>query len=208
MPNQTPYTEIAEGQWAFFVCRLQISVVVRGVHWPSASLGDRTTTDFCFGGASMKEIPLTNGQIALVDDGDYERVRRITWCASPAKYTTYARSTGTRETGGKSVKLHRFILNAPTGMDVDHRDQNGLNCQRRNLRVCSRAQNSMNRRTQNHSSDYKGVTLLRRWSKWRATIKVDGKKIHIGYFSNPKAAAQAYDAKARELFGEFARTNF
>lgn len=156
------------------------------------------------------EIPLTQDKVALIDAADYERVSSFKWIASKHQKTYYATST----TGGphqfrKQIALHRLILDAPSGTQVDHIDHNGLNCQRYNLRLCNESQNGANRiRNLNNTSGYKGVTWNKRRKKWHGKTKHEGSYIHLGFFNTAEEAAYAYDAKVRELFGEFALTNF
>lgn len=110
------------------------------------------------------------------------------------------------------IILHRVIMERVLGRPlasnelVDHRDMNGLNCSRENLRLATNQQNQANRPAQkNNKSGYKGVFWYKRANKWRAVIKLDGKQIHLGLFSNPEDAYKAYLEKAKELFGEYAR---
>lgn len=106
--------------------------------------------------------------------------------------------------------MHREIMRAPEGVLVDHRDGDGLHNWRENLRNCTDAQNKMNRKviSANNTSGYKGVSWSKKKRKWIAQSMINKKHIFIGHFSTPEEAARAYDEKARELFGEFARTNF
>lgn len=152
----------------------------------------------------MKKIALTKGKFALVDDADYDRVRRYRWCL----FGDYAY----RKEGTENVAMHRFILGLPNrvrdGVYVDHRDGNKLNNQRSNLRLATKAQNSMNRPAQsNNKSGFRGVCLASWGGKWKASIYHERRHLHIGYFYRIEEAAAAYDAKAIELFGEYARTN-
>lgn len=154
----------------------------------------------------MKQIELTQGQVALVDDDDFERVTAAgPWCAYKC-----ANKQGDAFYAAKwpSVQLHRLIMDAPDGVEVDHKDGNGLNCQRANLRLATRSQNQWNRGKQaNNTSGYKGVYWHKQRDKWHAQIAVNGKRVHLGYFATAEAAAAAYDNAARELHGAFARTN-
>lgn len=105
--------------------------------------------------------------------------------------------------------LHRFLMGLPKGdgYKVDHRNGDGLDCRRENMRVATHAQNMQNRKVQsNNTSGFRGVT----WNqgKWAAVIKVLGRNVQLGRFADPKEAALAFDAKACEVRGEFARTNF
>lgn len=155
----------------------------------------------------MKQILLTQNKAALVDDEDYDRVRVFKWHAyrDPDSGTWYAASWQS----GQKIKLHRFVLGLRYGeaLEVDHRDSNGLNNLKTNLRKASHAENMRNRSIQrNNTSGFKGVCRDR--LKWKAYIKSNGKMLHLGVFLKPEDAANAYDVKARQLYGEFARLNF
>jgi len=106
-----------------------------------------------------------------------------------------------------TIRMHRFILSAKAGDLVDHRDGDGLNNQKVNLRLATTAQNGRNqRRRADNRSGFKGVKA--NGSKWMARIRANNQRIFIGNFSTKEDAARAYDAVARLLFGEFARLNF
>lgn len=160
----------------------------------------------------MKEIPLTQGKVALVDDADAAIVAPYKWYASRHRGTFYART----DTGGRLVRrrlaMHRVILGlgAGDGREVDHINGNGLDNRRANLRICTHAENLRNRGPQrNNRSGYKGVSLHPD-GKWTAHISINGSRNvrYLGLFSTPEDAARAYDAAARDLFGEYARLNF
>jgi hypothetical protein len=154
----------------------------------------------------MKEIQLTQGQFALVDDIDYKHFNQWKWHAQKKGSTYYAvRTEGS--VFKKRFIMHREIVNAPKGMDVDHHNGNGLDNRRANLRICTRAQNLSNRYNKNVSG-YKGVVWQEHARKYKAQITRNSKVAHLGYFDNPIEAAQAYDRAAKEYFGEFAKTNF
>jgi AP2 domain-containing protein/HNH endonuclease len=107
---------------------------------------------------------------------------------------------------GKLQRLHRVILEAVAGESIDHRNMNGLDCRRENLRKCSAGQNMMNRKVHsNTTSGFKGVS--RRGSKWRAYINVNKKRSWLGNYDTAEDAAQAYDTACKILHGEFARPN-
>lgn len=153
----------------------------------------------------MQEIPLTRGKVAFVDDEDYERVIAL------GKWSAFTKDGGKLwyvhcRSRGKNVLLHRFILNFPS-LPIDHADRDGLNNQKSNLRACSRAENNRNR-IGTSACGFKGVHFCRPTKRWRAVIWKDYKRIHLGRFDTPSAAAKAYDAAAIEFHGEFARTNF
>ena len=157
----------------------------------------------------MKEIPLTQGQVALVDDEDFNRVSVFKWLASRNRRTFYARRFF-REPGGscKSISLHRFILAPLPGFQVDHISGNGLDCRRANLRLVDQSENGVNRRPElGCSSRYKGVSWDSEKQRWRPVIKVHGKRIRLGSFKSELEAARAYDEAAKNAFGEFARLN-
>lgn len=154
----------------------------------------------------MKEISLTRGKVALVDDDDYEWLIAFKWHAIGSdKYGWYAACI----ISGSTVEMHRFIMGRPEGMEVDHADRNSLNNTRRNLRVVTHAQNVRNRRIQqNNKSGFRGVYLHQRDGRWIAQIKFNGKYVYLGCFRNAVDAAKAYDSKAVEVYGEFAQPNF
>jgi|SRR5215469_15056640 len=167
------------------------------------------------GGVLMKEIALSQGKVALVDDEDYARVSAFKWCASVGRHTWYAlrRIKGTGQPG-ITQKLHQFLLDRK---HVDHINGNGLDCRRSNLRPSTVSQNAFNRGKNKHynTSGFKGVTIKRAGQQRRkitayvATIKANrSSTIYLGIYSTADAAARAYDCAARRLHGEFARLNF
>ena len=164
----------------------------------------------------MKEIPLTRGLVAIVDDEDFEWLNQWKWCARRRldERTQYAgRQTPdpTRRAKQRMVFMHRLIVECPDGMVVDHINGNGLDNRRSNLRICTHAENLRNRGgNRGSTSKYKGVSRCAgsRSNPWQALIESNRKKYLLGYFPTEEAAARAYDAKALELHGAFARTNF
>lgn len=149
----------------------------------------------------MKEIMLTRGQVALVDDGDYAWLSRWKWCARKGRSGKFYAARSQRH---KTVLMHRVIIGAKEEEEVDHKKGNTLDNRRRNLRLCTPTQNKRNSRLRKDStSGYKGVTFNKSTQKWHAQINM-----FLGSYSTPEAAARAYDTKAVELFGEFARPNF
>lgn len=155
----------------------------------------------------MKEIKLTQGKVALVDDEDFDRVNQFEWFVGNGSKTHASRAL--LNSGPKRERqMHRFIMNAPPGMCVDHIDGNGFNNCRSNLRVCTQSQNNKNRRIQKHSSPYKGVCWHKKNRKWVSCIRVETKRIYLGSFHNAILAAVEYDLAALKHFGLFAKTNF
>lgn len=152
----------------------------------------------------MKEIQLTQGQVALVDDEDFEKVSKHKWHATRDGNTFYAKTN----IGSKRIFMHRLILNAPTGMDVDHKNKNGIDNSRANIRICSRTQNQANQNSRGGTSKYKGVCWYSRERRWVSKIGFGGKKILLGYYKDEKEAARAYDIEAQKLYGDFAVLNF
>jgi hypothetical protein len=168
----------------------------RDLDWRSPVPAEDSTT---------RLIPLTKGQFAIVDAADFESLSKWKWHAwfNKTGNTWYARRSVF--IGGKGVVLmHRQIMNAEKGTLVDHRDHNGLNNSRSNLRKATRSQNMQNRGAQiNNKSGYKGVSWDKKRSKWQAQIECARVKIHLGFFTDKKAAAKVYQEKAIELHGDF-----
>lgn len=155
----------------------------------------------------MKEIPLSQGKFALVDDEDFAQVSRFNWFYS----TGYAVRNIKLDTNVYKMELmHRFLLglNFGDGKIVDHKNGNGLDNRRENLRICSKLENQRNQGPRHtKTSKYKGVGYFKRDKKWRARIKVGEKDIEIGKFTTEKEAALAYNKAALKYFGEFAWLN-
>lgn len=149
-------------------------------------------------------IPLSQGKVAVVDFEDFEKVRGFSWYADRIHNTWYAATHIGKGRSRKVVRMHRFLLEEKEGSEVDHKDGDGLNNRRHNLRSCSHRQNLSNQKKQSgRSSSFKGVSLAST-GKWRAQLD----STHLGYFDTEEAAARTYDSKAREVFGEFAKLNF
>lgn len=155
----------------------------------------------------MKQIKLTKGQFALVDDEDFERINANKWCVSIHHSGYYAHRFS--KTSKKIVYMHREILNAGAGSTTDHINGNTLDNRRANLRLCTNSQNLGNRgKPSNNKSGYKGVSWHTKERKWKAFICSNRKTKGLGSYTNKEDAARAYDKAAKEMFGEFARTNF
>lgn len=159
-----------------------------------------------------REVPLTRGYVALVSEEDYERVIPFKWNAKPSHSgnTHYAQRNVKRPDGTYTTqKMHRFILNAPDELEVDHKDRNGLNNTRSNIRLATRSDNQSNRsRFKNNTSGFIGVAWHKATGKWQARINVGKKLIHLGLFDDPAEAARIRDEKAIEQQGSFAVLNF
>lgn len=151
----------------------------------------------------MKEIQLTRGKVTIVNENDYKILSLHKWY--------YCSGYAVREVKGKSIRMHRIILEAKDGEIVDHINGETLDNRRLNLRLTDNGGNAYNcKKRKNCTSDYKGVhkhSKLKRRIMYRATIQYKGKKMHIGSYVTEIEAAIAYNRKAKELFGEFAKLN-
>lgn len=154
-----------------------------------------------------KQLPLTQGKFAIVDDDVYEWASKYKWHAVRKKNSFYAVRNTERNPHQTKIHLHREIMSAPIGVMVDHINGDGLDNRRENMRFANYAENGRNRGMQtNNKSGYKGVGLF--GGRWYSRIGVDGEQVHIGYFRDPEDAAMAYDAAAIAFHGDFAKTNF
>ncbi len=152
-------------------------------------------------------VHLTRGYHALIDASDWGLIAEYCWYAHTSVGIPYAMARLRAPQWREKVPLHRFIMGAHKGQYVDHKNRDGLDNRRSNLRICTNSQNQHNCQTNRGSSCYKGVSWQKSRRKWKATITVDGKNKHLGLFADELEAACAYDAAAREHFGEFARPN-
>lgn len=173
----------------------------------------------------MKEIIINSAKHGIhkvkVDDEDYDDLIKITWHLSRGRMSLYALTNVKNEKGiYKLLGMHRYIMKvSDTSIHVDHKDFDGLNNQKNNLRECNRSQNSMNGRTFGVSK-YLGVspTIMKRnygnhvYKYWKASIGINRQQKYLGIFPyTPEGeieAALTYDKAAKELFGEFANLNF
>lgn len=159
----------------------------------------------------MKEIKLTQGKIAIVDDADFEWLNQWKWYAYWSRHYWYAIRTDCSFQEKRTVRMHRAILEYHgfdlTGLDVDHINHDGLDNRLINLRPATRNQNQQNQYPVRGMNKHKGVHWHSWHHKWTAQIRNNSHLIHLGYFDNEKEAAIAYNAAARVLFGEFAHLN-
>lgn len=154
---------------------------------------------------------MTRGLSAKVDDDDYARLAAVHWYPVSHRGRWYARNetgTGARGHTRRTYRyMHKEIIDIPPGKIIDHKNGDSLDNRKENLRACTRLQNMANQKlSKRNTSGYKGVR--KEWNRWTATIYKQGIRYKIGAFETAEEAARAYDAKAKELSGEFAFLNF
>lgn len=166
-------------------------------------------------GSGVREVPLGGqkaaGRVALVDDDDYETAMQYKWCVRERMLGDGRHANGpyaianVRDGGRKTTVLLHTVLTGWT--EVDHKDHNGLNCTRSNMREVTRPQNQANQRTR-VGRKFKGVTWHAHTQRWQARITVNYKERYLGIFVSDVDAALAYDAAARAAWGQYAAVNF
>ena len=162
----------------------------------------------------MKKIQLgghqKNGKIkgyAIIDDEDFERINKYNWIISSNGYAVHYKSKNRKYLG--IIRMHRIILDTPRDKFIDHINGNKLDNRKQNLRFATNSQNQANAKIRStNKSGFRGVSFHNWSGKWIVGIKVMGKSINLGYFSNPKEAAMAFDDAAKIYQGKFAKTNF
>ena len=157
---------------------------------------------------SMKKIALSGGKkYALVDNKDYEWLNQWIWGIDESRQTFYAVRSATLAGGKrKDTRMHRLIIEATEGEICDHKNGDGLDNRRCNLRKCTAAENARNRRPAKHKK-YKGVHWKKQNQRWTACIWFANVLHHLGYFDSEIDAARAYNNAAKKHFGEFAFLN-
>lgn len=146
-----------------------------------------------------RTLPITRGLRVLLDEADFVKLAQYRWCALMRDGVPYA----ARFVKGKALTMHRVIAEPPEGFHVDHINHDTLDNRRCNLRVCTKTENLRNRRSHRGVSKYIGVSRTKQ-GKWRTGIQ----RSYVATFETQEEAARAYDAKAREIYGEFANLNF
>ena len=157
----------------------------------------------------MREVPLTHGRVALVDDEDYERVMAAgPWFIAIRGRTTYAAHSTWDGKNRGTLLMHRLVLDVAPRSGVDHINMNGLDNRKGNLRLATKSQNGANQPKQRivATSRYKGVSLAARDNRWVA--RIGRRRPYIGRFRTEEEAARAYDRAALTRWGEFAILNF
>jgi len=164
----------------------------------------------------LKKIPLTRNQFTLVDDEAFEWLSQYKWCVNACGYAVRTITIrGQDKARGikrkcQTVYIHRMIMDINNvSLHIDHINRNRLDNRQCNLRLANVSQNGANRKKQNKqaSSKHKGVSWHKRQKKWIARIYLNKKCKHLGYFKDETDAAKAYNQKASQLFGEFAKLN-
>jgi len=158
-----------------------------------------------------KEIQLTQGKVAIVDDEDFEYLNQWKWHCKINGNNFYA-VRSIKYTNGKydkKIVMHRFLLNVSNSrLHVDHVNNDSLDNRKINLRICTHDENLRNRKINlNNTSGYKGVYWHKIGKKWTSVIGINKKIIYLGLFINPIDAARAYNAAALKYHGEFANLN-
>jgi hypothetical protein len=155
----------------------------------------------------MKQIPLTQGKLALVDDADFETLSKFPWHLTAGGYA--AKNVLTENGKRTIVLMHRLLMNPHAGLHVDHIDGNKLDNRRNNLRLCTSGENLMNSKGQSRRvySKFKGVTWDKARSKWVAQIQAEKRHKMLGRFATEEQAAIAYNIAAQSMHGEFAYIN-
>jgi len=152
-------------------------------------------------------VPLTKGFTAIIDANDVGKVDSWNWTAVVKPHTVYAQRTVKAEDGKRaSVKMHRVLLNAPDGCEVDHADGNGLNNKKSNIRIADAFGNRQNRAVpKSNTSGLKGAFFHKRDNKWMSKIVANGRSIFLGYFPDKESAHAAYQEGSKKYHGEFSR---
>lgn len=157
----------------------------------------------------FREIPLTRGQVAIVDEGDYDYLMQWKWhaCWGPVLKAFYAARMYQVDRQRVHVQMHRLLLGLEKGDKrvVDHKNHNTLDNRRSNLRICTQAQNLCNMRMRpTNTSGYTGVSWTKN-NKWQVSFKFNKKNYLFGQFDSLEAAAAVYKARSYEIRGEFNR---
>ncbi len=162
----------------------------------------------------MKRIKLSRGKYAIVDDADFEEISKYKWYARSSRGGFFYAARMLFQKKGqqrRTIDMHRQILGLEYGdpRKVDHQNHNTLDNSRDNIRICTHQENCFNQKSPaNTSSQFKGVSWLKRIKRWQAHIKINGKQKYLGCYKMEELAALAYDFAALKYHREFAYFNF
>lgn len=191
------------------VARTRRSLERRGAiacFWPPQGAGPSIWAPY--GGDATVMVLELRGKRVLIDRTDYAAISPFRWFVYPKGSCWYADRSAPPGQSPQKVLLHREIMQPAPDELIDHINHDGLDNRRANLRICTKAQNSWNKRPKSGSSRFKGVSWHRTKGRWIARIRADGRDHHIGGFLSETDAARAYDAIAKQLHGRFACLNF
>ena len=153
-------------------------------------------------------VELNRGLEAVIDAADVPLVSGFTWYAHKNRNVVYVVRADRSGPKQRTVSMHRTIAGEPAGLDVDHIDGDGLNNRRSNLRLATKSQNTQNQRiNRRNTSGFKGVSFHKSSGTWRAAIRMNRKRKHLGCFRTPEAAHAAYSAASAEYHGQFGRAD-
>ena len=148
----------------------------------------------------QKEVKLSNGMTTLIDEEDFDKASELKWLCNNYGYAA--------STTKPKVLLHRLIMNPPKDKQIDHINHNRIDNRKSNLRICTNMENHRNTlKHKTNTSGYKGVSWNKYSGKWEARIRVNKRKLSLGYFTDLIEAAEAYDVAATLYFGEFKLLN-
>jgi hypothetical protein len=162
----------------------------------------------------VKEIPLTQGKVALVDDADYPHLSQFRWHASRGRRGVFYAKRNLRRADGRNTTrfMHAEVVKIPLGLICDHANQNGLDNRRANLRLVTASESAANTRKRvcstRPASQYKGVARRPDCDRWQASIMKNGRRWYLGIYRTEDDAARVYDAVAEGLFFACAKLNF
>jgi hypothetical protein len=165
------------------------------------------TTRTCF---SPVWVPLTRDKCTIIDEPDLALVGNRKWFAVNRGKDWHAMRTEGGRSKRRSVYMHRVIMGAADGLEIDHKNHNGLDNRRANLRECTHRQNRQNQvtRDETKTSRFRGVSWSKKRGVWIAAVCINGRQTYLGGYELEEQAARAYDAAAVRHFGEFANPNF
>jgi hypothetical protein len=168
-----------------------------------------STVGFFYFTKMAKEIQLTQGKVAIVDDEDFEYLNQFKWHTLKLAGKFYVgRKLTVSKCKRNQIFMHRFIMKPDKGMVIDHLDGNPLNNQKNNLRICTHSENMRNCKISiNNTSGFKGVSFVKKNNTYKSAIKLNKKTIYLGYYIDPIDAARAYNEAAVKYHGEFANLN-